>query len=139
MTETDDRVAIMDVLARYTAALDTQDWDGLDSVFTPDAAIDYTTSGGIKGRFPEIKAWLAEVLSGFPMTQHLIGMPMIRLTGDTATSRTDVYNPMTLRQPDGTTKRFYVGATYEDQLVRTLDGWRIADRFERTTFSTLGE
>jgi 3-phenylpropionate/cinnamic acid dioxygenase small subunit len=139
MSETDDRVAIMDVLARYTAALDTKNWDGLDAVFTPDAAIDYTTSGGIKGRYPEVKRWLAEVLSTFPMTQHLIGMPAIVLDGDTATSRTDVYNPMAVAQPDGGTKLFYVGASYEDRLVRTTDGWRIAERFERQAFTTLGQ
>jgi 3-phenylpropionate/cinnamic acid dioxygenase small subunit len=139
MSETEDRVAIMDVLARYTAALDTQNWDGLDSVFTPDAAIDYTTSGGIRGKYPEVKAWLAEVLSGFPMTQHLIGMPAITLDGDMATSRTDVYNPMAMPQADGGARVFYVGATYEDRLVRTDGGWRIAERFERQAWSTLGE
>ena len=138
MSETDDRVAIMDVLARYTAALDTQNWDMLDDVFTPDAAIDYTTSGGEKGNYPEIKQWLAKVLSTFPMTQHLIGMPAIWLDGDTATSRTDVYNPMAMEH-NGKRNLFYVGAVYEDRLVRTDQGWRISQRYERQAFSTLGE
>jgi SnoaL-like domain len=138
MTETDDRVAIMDVLARYTAALDTQNWDMLDDVFTPDAAIDYTTSGGEKGNFPEIKQWLATVLSTFPMTQHLIGMPAIWIDGDTATSRTDVFNPMEMEH-SGKRSLFYVGAVYEDRLVRTEHGWRISQRFERQAFSTLNQ
>ena len=29
--------------------------------------------GGIDGRFPEVKAWLAEVLPNFPAYSHLIG------------------------------------------------------------------
>ena len=37
-----DRLEITDALIRYTRAIDTGDWDGLDTVFTPDAEIDYS-------------------------------------------------------------------------------------------------
>jgi hypothetical protein len=40
--ELSDRAEINDVLIRYTRAIDTGDWDRLDTVFTPDARIDYT-------------------------------------------------------------------------------------------------
>ena len=70
LQEISDRLEINDLLSRYTFAIDNKDFDALDAVFTPDATIDYTTSGGIKGRYPEVKAWLAKALSMFPMTQQ---------------------------------------------------------------------
>lgn len=138
MSELEDRIAIQDVLARYTVAIDTHAWDDLDVVFTPDATIDYTSSGGIEGRYPEVKAWLAEVLPGFAMTQHLVGLPVITLDGDAAMSRTEFYNPMGQRQPDGSLSLFFVGGSYQDRLVRMPAGWRIAERTEVQAWSTLG-
>ena len=78
-----DRLEIEDVLIRYTRAIDTGDWDRLDTVFTPDAAIDYTQSGGIEGAFPEVKAWLAEMLPIFPRRMHLLGQVEIDVGGRT--------------------------------------------------------
>ncbi len=89
-----DRIEIDDLLIRYTVAIDTKDWELLDTVFTPDAKVDYTTSGGIKGSYPEVRAWLAEVLALFKMTQHLISNSVVRIDGDTAAARTMVFNPM---------------------------------------------
>ena len=69
-----DRLEITDVLTRYTRAIDTGDWDKLDTVFTADAAIDYTESGGIAAAYPEVKPWLAEVLPAFfPKRMHTLG------------------------------------------------------------------
>ena len=65
-----DRIEIDDLLTRYTRAIDTGHWDGLDEVFTPDARIDYTDTGGLAGGYPEVKRWLAENLPLFPRRQH---------------------------------------------------------------------
>jgi hypothetical protein len=56
-----DRLEIDDLLTTYTMAIDEGDWDALDRVFTPDAHLDYSASGGTVGAFPEVKAWLAEI------------------------------------------------------------------------------
>ena len=61
-----DRIEINDLLIRYTRAIDQKDWELLDTVFTPDAEVDYVSSGGIKGTYPEIRAWLEKVLALFP-------------------------------------------------------------------------
>jgi 3-phenylpropionate/cinnamic acid dioxygenase small subunit len=132
--EVADRIEINDLLVRYTVAIDEKDWDLLDTVYTPDAKIDYTTSGGIKGEYPEVREWLAKALAIFPMTQHLISNSVVDLAGDTATARTMVFNPMGIDKEGGGHKLFFVGAWYEDELVRTDDGWRIATRFERKAF-----
>ena len=127
-----DRLEIESVLRRYAWALDAREYDRLDDVFTPDAFLDYTTAGGIKGGFAEVKAWLAKVLPTFPAYQHLISNVEVTVDGDTATSRAAFYNPMGHDRADGTRAYFHCGGEYRDQWVRTDDGWRITNRFEQT-------
>jgi 3-phenylpropionate/cinnamic acid dioxygenase small subunit len=134
LEEISDRIEIDDLLIRYTVAIDKKDWELLDTVYTPDAKIDYTTSGGIKGEYPEVRAWLAKALAPFTMTQHLISNSSVNIDGDTATARTMVFNPMGTDDGEGGLKLFYVGGWYDDKLVRTDDGWRIAERFEEKAF-----
>ena len=129
-----DRLAIQDLLTRYCRAIDTRAWDELDAVFTPDATIDYSSAGGAKGTFPEVKAWLAEVLPRFAMSQHLITNFDVRIDGDTATSRVYVYNPMGTRNAAGGLDLFFFGGYYVDRLLRTPAGWRIVERVEETAF-----
>jgi hypothetical protein len=45
-----------------------------------------------------------------------------------------VFNPMGTDKEGGGHKLFFVGGWYEDELVRTDDGWRIAKRYERKAF-----
>jgi 3-phenylpropionate/cinnamic acid dioxygenase small subunit len=129
-----DRLEIQDLLTRYCRAIDTRAWDLLDTVFTPDATVDYTAAGGVRGSFPEVKAWLAEVLPRFAMTQHLVTNHDIRVDGDRATSRVYVYNPMGTRNAAGGLDLFFFGGYYNDRLVRTPAGWRIVERIEETAF-----
>lgn len=125
-----DRLEIEDVLSRYAWAIDTKEFDGLDDVFTPDAHLDYTSSGGEAGAYPEVKAWLAAVLPHFPAYQHFVTNKQITVDGDAATSRSEFYNPMVMGKGDGTTSIFFVGGQYHDHLVRTANGWRITERVE---------
>jgi len=129
-----DRLEIEELLTRYAWALDTKDFDALDDVFTADARIDYTSAGGIEGAYPEVKAWLAQVLPHFPAYQHLVTNVQVTIDGDTATSRAAFYNPMGQPKGDGISL-FYVGGEYHDTLVRTADGWRIEERIEQTVWT----
>jgi hypothetical protein len=134
LREISDRIAIGDLLTRYTVAIDKKDWNLLDTCFTPDASVDYTQSGGIKGKYPEVRTWLSKALSVFPITQHFISNSTVELKGDEASARTYVINPMIFINPDGSQHIFTVGAYYNDKLVHTRDGWRIADRFEEQAY-----
>jgi 3-phenylpropionate/cinnamic acid dioxygenase small subunit len=129
-----DRLAIEDVLVRYCAAIDAGDWARLDAVFLPDATVDYTSAGGIRGTYPEVRAWLADVLPRFAVRQHLVTNLELTVDGDVATSRVYFFNPMGTREADGTLRMFYVGGWYHDRWARTRDGWRIADRREETAW-----
>jgi hypothetical protein len=124
------RLDIEEVLIRYTRAIDTDEWDALDSVFTPDAEIDYTQSGGIAGDYPTVKAWLTEMLPLFPKRMHTLGQVDVRHSGDVpgepdvAVVAAYFHNPMTLAQPDGSELLVEVGGIYHHEMVRTGEGWR---------------
>jgi hypothetical protein len=131
--EVADRLAIHDLLRTYAWAIDLQDWSLLDTVFTPDAWLDYSSNpGGMAGAYPEARAWLASVMPFFPITQHLMANSLIDLDGDRATAKTMVANPQGARQREGRPHFFFVGARYDDELVRTEAGWRITKRVETT-------
>ena len=120
-----DRLEIEDVLIRYTRAIDTGDWGRLDTVFTPDAAIDYTQSGGIDGSYPAVRAWLAENLPLFPRRMHTLGQVEIRYDGaDAALVAAYFHNPMTLSAGAGSETLVEVGGIYHHRMVRSPDGWR---------------
>jgi hypothetical protein len=121
--EISDRLEIEDLLIRYTRAIDSGDWDRLDSVFTADAEIDYTATGGIAASYPEVKAWLAEMLPIFPRRMHSLAQVDSQVDGDTATVAAYFHNPMVLAQADGEAL-VELGGIYHHDLVRTPDGWR---------------
>lgn len=120
-------IEVQQLLAEYAYAIDAREFDRLDAVFTTDAVIDYSATGGIRGSLAAIKPWLAEALRDFPLSQHLLGLPLIRLEADRGTARTMLFNPM-LHAAAGGERLFFVGATYIDDLVRTVQGWRISHR-----------
>ncbi len=128
-SEMADILAIQNLLAVYAFAIDEKDYDALDGVFTADATFDYTATGGVAGDWTTIKPWLAAALSRFAVTQHLVGLPRIRLDGDRAKVATMLFNPMLLKH-EGKDIIFFVGATYRDDLVRAKQGWRIMRRIE---------
>jgi ketosteroid isomerase-like protein len=119
-----DRLEIDDLVTRYTRAIDSGEWDRLDKVFTPDAHIDYTATGGIAGRYPEVKAWLAESLRLFPRRQHLVAQKEVDLDGDRADLTAYFLNPMVLARPDGSELLWEFGGLYRHHLRRTVQGWR---------------
>lgn len=130
LQELADRAEIDDVLHRYTTAVDTFEWDRLDGVFTPDARIDYTETGGISGAYPEVKAWLAASLPAFTKRcMHSLAQVVIGFanTGDEARVTAYFHNPMVI--PDGPEgaggeRLVEVGGIYHHTMVRTESGWR---------------
>lgn len=135
LEEISDRLEIQQLLTDYSTAIDRRRFDDLDEVFTPDAYIDYRAMGGIDGRYPQIKAWLAEVLPNFPAYSHMLGNLSVVFDGDTATSRVICFNPMVV---DAENKQIlFCGLWYDDEFIRTPRGWRITSRIETKCFDKL--
>jgi SnoaL-like domain len=134
--EISDRLEIQQLLVDYSTAIDQRRFDDLDDVFVPDAYIDYRAMGGVDGTFPEVKAWLAEVLPAFANYAHMLGLPSIQLAGDSATARTFCFNPMVFggAGPDPKPTTMLLGLWYDDEFIRTPDGWRMSRRAEAKCF-----
>ena len=133
-----DFVAIQNLIARYAVIVDSRDFDALDDLFTADARIDFTAFGGPVGSPAQIKSFLRDSLGIFRRTQHLMGLPHINVAGDRATARTPCTNPMVLADADGADKVWLIGLWYDDELVRTADGWRFASRRQERCYSVVG-
>jgi hypothetical protein len=127
--ELSDRLEIQDLITAYSYAIDFHRFDDLDAIFTPDATLDFTATGGQAGVLPDMKTWLASVLVNFGGHQHLVGTTAVELTGDTATARTICHNPMWFA--DAATPPMFVGLWYFDSFVRTDAGWRISSRVQQ--------
>ena len=139
LAEISDRLEIQQLMVDYSTAIDRRRFDDLDRVFTLDAYIDYRATGGVDGRYPEVKAWLADVLPNFPAYSHMLGNFDVRISydpaGDTASSTTICFNPMVM----GGDKQqvYFVGLWYIDEFVRTAEGWRMTRRVEEKCFDKL--
>jgi len=127
--ELSDRLEIQDLITAYSYAIDFHRFDELDDIFTPDATLDFTATGGQAGQLPEIKAWLASVLVHFGGHQHLVATSLVELDGDTASAKTICHNPMWFTDP--ATPPLFVGLWYHDTFARTSVGWRISSRVQQ--------
>jgi SnoaL-like domain len=137
-TEVADRLAIQDLIGRYAVLIDNRDFERLDELFTADAEIDFATFDGPVGNLTEIKAFLTNSLPFFERSQHMMGLPVITVDGDTAHARTSCNNPMISAKPDGTTSVWLIGLWYDDDLVRGADGWRFSARRQERCYTILG-
>lgn len=133
-----DRAEITDAITRYTLAVDEGDFDRLDTVFTPDAHIDYTESGGVVDTFPVVKAWLAEALPGFSAHRvHAVAQIDFGFAEgrDEAEVSAYFYNPMRIADGQGGERVVEVGGIYRHQFVRTDVGWRSRKLHEQVVWT----
>ena len=126
LEEISDRLEIQQLLAAYCTAIDAGRFDELDQLFTDDAEIDLSVTGGAYGPFGEVKAWLIETLSSMGAYMHLVSNIDLRLTCDTATARTACVNPLVLDSKSNAV--YLICFWYEDEFTRTSGGWRFRKR-----------
>ena len=129
-----DRLELTQLVTDYATAIDSKQMDLLDTVFAPDAYLDYRVFGGIDGDYPTVKAWLGEVLPRFPAFQHLNGNLDFRINGDEATGRVMCLNPVEMPSPTGPSQFVFIGLWYIDAYRRAPQGWRIVRRSEVRSF-----
>ena len=121
-----DRLEIQQLLATYCTAIDAGRFDDLDDLFTDDAVIDLSVTGGAHGPYGEVKAWLGETLSNLGAYMHLVSNTDLHLTGDTATARTACVNPLVL---DPKSNAIYlICFWYDDEFARINGSWRFSKR-----------
>jgi 3-phenylpropionate/cinnamic acid dioxygenase small subunit len=122
----DERVArqdIADVLVRYATGIDRRDWPHFRTCFTDNCHADYGDVGVWDG-VDAITQFMIDTHAGMGHTLHRITNVAVEVDGDEATARSYVD---ALLLVDGQTAINAAGF-YDDELVRTTEGWRIARR-----------
>ena len=112
-------------LLKYPVALDSRDFDLLESLFTPDARIDIPAAGVFDPA--GYRAASAAGLGRLDATQHFVGQPLLKIEGDRAWARSYLLaqHAVNALAPAGT---LTIGAWYNDELVRREGSWLIAAR-----------
>lgn len=128
-----DKQKIHDLQVFYARSIDSGAYDNLDEVFTPDIVSDYGHAGSHHS-VEEIKAACRLALEPLTSAQHLNGNHWAEIDGDTARAGCHFAVHM-YREGIPGGEHFAMGGEYEDQLVRTVDGWRISHRNMRLLWS----
>lgn len=136
MTEREDRQDIGDVLLRYATGIDRRDWPLFRTVFTDDCELDYGEIGVWNG-VDAVTEFMQQTHAMAGHTLHRLTNQVIVLDGDRAEARTYVDALiMVANNASGVNGIGY----YDDQIVRTDAGWRIARRrFTAVRVATVGE
>jgi len=135
MTECRDRQDISDLLVRYATGIDRRDWPLFRTVFTADCELDYGEIGAWNG-VDAVTEFMDKVHAAAGHLLHRLSNQAITIDGDTAVART--YVDALIMMADNQTGVNGIGF-YDDEIVRTPDGWRIARRrFTAVRVSTVG-
>ena len=120
-----ERQAIIDLLNRYAACLDTRDWLGLNTVFHQQATGIYgvTIDGGAA-----IVDSIRSFLGGCGPSQHLLGNYQISIDGDRAESSTKARVLHVGAGERAELTPYEAIGVYRDRHLRTDEGWRIIHR-----------
>ena len=126
----DDR-AISALLVSYGCAIDRRDWEKLRGCFSDDCECDYGSFGKWTGP-GAITTYMRQAHADIGATLHRISNIEIAIEGGKAQARSYV-DALLMPINAGGPVHHGIGH-YEDQLIRTGAGWRIARRHFIPTF-----
>lgn len=135
MTEHEDRQDISELLVRYASGIDRRDWTLFRTVFTEDCQLDYGEIGTWNG-VDTVVDFMERVHAMAGHTMHRLSNIAVTLDGDRAQART--YIDGLIMAADNRSGVNAIGF-YDDEIVRTADGWRIARRtYTQVRLTTVG-
>lgn len=126
-----DHQEISTLLARYTRGLDDHDWEAVTSCFEPTAR--FVHPGGAQEGADAIVERARAALTPLTASQHLLGTILVEVDGDTARAST-YFQAQHVRDGTPGGSLFIIAGTYDDDLVRGADGWRIRERRQTYTW-----
>jgi 3-phenylpropionate/cinnamic acid dioxygenase small subunit len=135
MTEREDRQDISDLLVRYATGIDRRDWPLFRNVFTDDCELDYGEIGTWQG-VDAVTDFMDTTHAMAGHTLHRLTNQAITLDGDNASARTYIDAVIMFGDNQSGVNAW---GFYDDEIVRTGDGWRIARRrFTQVRITTFG-
>lgn len=127
MTELQDRHDIYDLLVRYATGIDRRDWPLFRTVFTDDCQLDYGEIGSWSG-VDAVTDFMEKVHAMAGHTLHRLSNQAVTVDGENAVARTYV-DALIMSADNQSGGRGVNGiGFYDDEIVRTPAGWRIARR-----------
>lgn len=138
-----DRAEISDTVHAYATGLDRRDWKLFRSIFTDTIEMDFRSVGLREARF-DADDWVrdaARLFAGFETTQHTSSNHVHEIQGDHATcvsnmQATHFIAPEPQDGLDAAGRRWTIGGYYVNQLVRTVEGWKLAKIQLNVTWQT---
>jgi hypothetical protein len=132
--DADDRWGILDTVTRYFTAIDRRDFELLRRVFTADVDAVYEgvqVCGGLDALLAFVtgrgEIRLPVDVVDIQLSMHVIGNHVAEIDGDVARAESYALAHLVDRPTSGPRLRTR-GLRYQDELVRTADGWRIRRR-----------
>lgn len=120
-----DHLAIVEVAVAYCEALDRRRFDDLHRVFTGDARVDdgEVVCEGVAAVIERMCGPIARL----DATMHTVSNHRVTVAGDTAVHSCHLHGQHVMTGTSGG-DLYVVAGRYDDRLVRTAPGWRIAER-----------
>lgn len=129
MASAEDELAVRGLAAAYADAVNRRDAEGMAAVFAPDGVIE-------KPGFGEPVQGVELILKRYRRLQRerdflcqMIHSGVVEVDGDRASAR---WWFSELKKPAGTADWLYLIGVYQDEAVRTGQGWRFARRMQTT-------
>jgi len=126
----DDRNDVANVVGSLAAYVDGLDWSELLALFAPQVRIDYVSLFGGEPqsmtREDLIGGW-RKLLPGFTRTCHVIGVPVVAVSGEAAEAKASVVAWHFVKEQELIGRDYWlVGGCYEMNLKKIDGAWRIS-------------
>jgi hypothetical protein len=137
-----DRLAVIELFHRYAVAIDTRNWTAFRRLFTDDVVAEFDGNRA----WTDLETWARDFEKSHAEmagTQHVITNEIVDLDGDRA--HAIFYGSVRFCMPKELANDRQAGVWYDDDLVRTPNGWRITRHTCRSIFrqdlhvSTIGD
>jgi membrane-bound lytic murein transglycosylase B len=122
-----DRQDVLDAVVSYALALDSHDWDRLRQILLPEAVAEYGMALGAREGRDAIVATCTAALTPLSGSQHLMGNHLVTLDGDRAEA-VCYFQATHVKAGCPGGDNYIIAGRYDDRLVRTPAGWRIAHK-----------
>ena len=125
-----DRAQIIELMHRYATAVDSKDWTTLRTLFTDEIGAEMI---GLKADLgipvnTTAERWIDVISRGlaqYSVTQHSMSNHRIEVSGDKAVCTVYVVARHFIPDAKGGHAIFDVGGYYNNDVIRTADGWKI--------------
>lgn len=125
-----DKTQIIEILNLYGFALDAHQWDLFDLVFAEDVVAEFGPAGAAWNGLTTFKRSFAEFHAGLDNHQHTMMGHLVHVDGDKAYAFS--YGNWLLVRDSAKGDPSWLGTGwYDDEIVRTANGWRIKHRICR--------